>query len=99
MNNHISQQNESVMTSRITTPPNSSSSMASQESPRSSMFHNSPYTTPTKKDSSALAQNKVKLEMLIESIMHVHVHLHTLSVPIKRVLLKLKNMYFVENLR
>lgn len=99
MNNHISQQNESVMTSRITTPPNSSSSMASQESPRSSMFHNSPYTTPTKKDSSALAQNKVNLEMLIESVKHIQVHLHTMSIPIKRVLLKLKNIYLVENVR
>lgn len=80
MNNHISQQNESVMTSRITTPPNSSSTMAGQESPRSSMFHNSPYTTPTKKDSSALAQNKVKLEILIKRVMPVH--LQAVYVPI-----------------
>lgn len=61
MNNHIPKQNDSVMSSRISTPPNSNSSMASQESPRNNMFHNSPYTTPTKKDPSALAQNKVNL--------------------------------------
>lgn len=97
MNNHISQQNESVMTSRITTPPNSSSTMAGQESPQSSMFHNSPYTTPTKKDSSALAQNKVKLEILMKRVMPVH--LHAMYVPILQVLLNRKNMYLVENLR
>lgn len=61
------------------------------------MFHNSPYTTPTKKDSSALAQNKVKLEILMKRVMPVH--LHAMYVPILQVLLNRKNMYLVENLR
>ena len=64
LNNHLSQvnkQSESVMpTNRMSTPPNSgaSSALSTQESPRQSMFQNSPYTTPTKQESS-LSQTQV----------------------------------------
>lgn len=53
------QQNESVITSSMMTPPPSAgtSVISGQESPRNNMFHNSPYTTPTKKD--PLSQNQV----------------------------------------
>ncbi|XP_052101253.1 ubiquitin-associated protein 2-like isoform X4 [Mytilus californianus] len=63
LSNHLpkvsQQQNESVITSSMMTPPPSAgtSVISGQESPRNAMFHNSPYTTPTKKDS--LSQNQV----------------------------------------
>lgn len=63
MSNHLpkNQQSESVITSSMMTPPPSAgtSVISGQESPRSNMFHNSPYNTPTKKDPNARSQNQV----------------------------------------
>lgn len=64
LSNHlpkVSQQNESVITSSMMTPPPSAgtSVISSQESPRNNMFHNSPYTTPTKKDPSSHTKNQM----------------------------------------
>lgn len=58
-----SKPSESVISSSImTTPPaNSTSAMSGgdQTSPRTNIFHASPYTTPTKKDSASRSQNKM----------------------------------------
>ena len=63
MSNHLpkNQQSESVITSSMMTPPPSAgtSVISGQESPRSNMFHNSPYNTPTKKDPNARSQNQM----------------------------------------
>lgn len=69
MSNHLpqpSKPSESVITSSIMTVPpqnNGTSSVISgqdqSQSPRTNMYHNSPYSTPSKKDSNSLTQNKL----------------------------------------
>lgn len=57
-----SKPSEPVISSIMTTPPtNSTTAMSGGESPRANIFHNSPYTTPTKKDSASRPQNKVNI--------------------------------------
>ena len=75
LSNHLpkvsQQKTESVITSSMMTPPPSSagtSVISGQESPRSNMFHNSPYTTPTKKDPNSLQQNKVNVSISCTSL-------------------------------